>query len=84
MDSIFALAQSGYAALLVIDPSLSQTGDTFLSNAARVVDRTVMPRDQVKELQLSIAAFLRQISKYLLEIPTSKVIEWLVRRFRYA
>jgi U3 small nucleolar RNA-associated protein 10 len=84
LDSIYALAQSGYTALLLVNPKLSKPGEFLISNAARTMDRTVMSREQVNDLRLAITAFLRQLSKYLLESPTNKVMEWLVRRFRYA
>ncbi|KAG9005674.1 snoRNA-binding rRNA-processing protein utp10 [Tulasnella sp. JGI-2019a] len=82
LDSICALGQNGFAALCVLDPTLEEVGRDIFSNAARAVDRTVIPPEQLVALQEVIARFMWKLSKYLMEPPAGKVLEWLVRRYR--
>lgn len=82
LDSIYALGQNGFAALCALDPLLEELGRDIFSNAGRVVDRTVIPPDQLAALQGALTRFMRRISMYLMEPPAGKVLEWLVRRFR--
>ncbi len=84
MDSIFALGQNGFTALCSIDPVLEDLGKDVFSNAAKGVDRTVVPPEQLEGLKGVLEAFVRRLSGYILDGPTGKVLEWLVRRFRCA
>ncbi|KAF9238673.1 hypothetical protein BU15DRAFT_88298 [Melanogaster broomeanus] len=54
----------------------------LFSDAAKVMDRTLQTREVNANLDLNINAFLGLLGPWLMEVPTSKVLEWLVRRFR--
>ncbi|KAG8908257.1 snoRNA-binding rRNA-processing protein utp10 [Tulasnella sp. 403] len=82
LDSIFALAQNGYAALCILEPKLAESGDVLFSHAARNIDRATLPPEQLSTLKDNLSVFMRRLATYLLEPPAAKVIEWLVRRFR--
>ncbi|KAG8937752.1 snoRNA-binding rRNA-processing protein utp10, partial [Tulasnella sp. 419] len=82
LDSIYGLGHNGYVALSALDPSITKSGDVLFSEAARSLDRTVIPFKEATELKTNIARFLRRISRHFLLNPTGKIIEWLVRRFR--
>jgi hypothetical protein len=98
LDSIHALASNAFAQLSSLSPaftartiklasdgsSLSVDFDqTLFSEAARNVDRTMQSREANANLDRTLNAFLSLLGPWLMEAPTSKVLEWLVRRFRY-
>ncbi|KAG1807089.1 uncharacterized protein BJ212DRAFT_1387903 [Suillus subaureus] len=97
LDSIHALASNAFAQLSSLSPaftartiklasdgsSLSVDFDqTLFSEAARNVDRTMQSREVNANLDRTLNAFLSLLGPWLMEAPTSKVLEWLVRRFR--
>ncbi|KAG8912993.1 snoRNA-binding rRNA-processing protein utp10, partial [Tulasnella sp. 417] len=82
LASVYAIGQNGFIALCSLDTELEPLGRNLFSPASRNVDRTTLPPEQHQALQSSIAAFMRRLSQYILDAPTAKVIEWLVRRFR--
>ncbi|KAG1720632.1 hypothetical protein EDB19DRAFT_1775930 [Suillus lakei] len=97
LDSIHALASNAFAQLSSLSPaftartiklgsdgsSLSVDFDQSLfSEAARNVDRTMQSREVNANLDRTLNAFLSLLGPWLMEAPTSKVLEWLVRRFR--
>ncbi|KZT37682.1 hypothetical protein SISSUDRAFT_1062609 [Sistotremastrum suecicum HHB10207 ss-3] len=82
IEAIFALASNGFEQLKALDPSLAEYEDIFFSDQARETDRTLQSPDYIAELNRSVKGLLLGIGPELLEIPTAKVLEWLVRHFR--
>ncbi|KAG2130333.1 hypothetical protein DEU56DRAFT_815464 [Suillus clintonianus] len=97
LDSIHALASNAFAQLSSLSPAftartikLGSDGSslpvdfdqTLFSEAARNTDRTMQSRDVNTNLDRTLNAFLSLLGPWLMEAPTSKVLEWLVRRFR--
>lgn len=82
LDSIHALGVNGFQRLKSIQPTISDYEDALLSDAAKVTDRTLLTAEANKQLDVAIGGLLPLLGPYLLEAPASKVIEWLVRRFR--
>ncbi|KAG2151035.1 uncharacterized protein EDB93DRAFT_318060 [Suillus bovinus] len=97
LDSIHALASNALAHLSSLSPAftartvkLPSDGSslsvdfeqTLFSEAARNVDRTMQSREVNANLDRTLNAFLYLLGPWLMEAPTSKVLEWLVRRFR--
>lgn len=82
LESIYAIAQNGYAALCSLDSKLEELGQNLFSTTAKNVDRTLLPPDQLATLRSQISAFMKRLSQHLLEQPAAKALEWLVRRFR--
>lgn len=82
LDSVLALAQNGLAQLSTVSPELSEPPRSLFSDTSRNLDRTLIPAEEVAQLNADIAVVLRLISPYLLQSPAAKIIEWLVRRFR--
>lgn len=83
LDSLHALASNAFLQLRQLNPSFRTYYDTLFSDAARSIDRTLLGGDEAKELNGSIARFLPLLGPWLMEAPSGKVLEWLVRRFRY-
>ena len=83
LDSIHALGNNGLLQLALVDPIFRTYEGALFSDAARETDRTLLPTQAIHELDKSIASLLARLGPYLLDAPTGKVIEWLVRRFRY-
>ncbi|KAJ3856701.1 armadillo-type protein [Lentinula lateritia] len=82
LDSIFALGRSGFEALATLNPRLSIYEENLFSYHARNVDRTLLAAEAVRELNMALEGCLQELGAYLLEGAASKVLEWLVRRFR--
>ena len=82
LESIHALAVNGFTQLSSLEPALRPYEDRLFSDTAKTVDRTLQTTAQNAELDIAIEAFLPLLGPFVMEIPTGKVIEWLVRRFR--
>lgn len=82
LESIHALAVNGFTQLSSLEPALRAYEDRLFSDTAKTVDRTLQTTAQNAELNSAIEAFLPLLGPFVMEIPTGKVIEWLVRRFR--
>lgn len=83
LESIHALGINGFLQLASLNSVLEKFEDPLFSTAAKSTDRTLLPAEANAELDRSISAFLPLLGPYLLEAPTGKVLEWLVRRFRF-
>ncbi|KAK0216141.1 armadillo-type protein [Armillaria fumosa] len=82
LESIHALGTNGFLQLVAIIPALSKFEGPLFSDASKETDRTLLPAEALAKLDETIGAFLVQLGPYLMEAPTTKIIEWLVRRFR--
>jgi U3 small nucleolar RNA-associated protein 10 len=82
LESTHALGRNGFLQLVSLKPSLRVYEQHLFSDSIKDLDRTLINKEQNKELDIKIAGFLREIGPYLLEGPAGKVLEWLVRRFR--
>lgn len=97
LDSIHALAFTAFSHLRSLSPTFSfktvKVGpdaspltvdfeQALFSDAARALDRTLQTPELNANLDQNINAFLALLGPWLMEAPTSKVLEWLVRRFR--
>ena len=83
LDAIHAIASSALSQLIQLKPSFRDYEDILFSDSAKGVDRTLLPGLAGKELSKNLGNFLPLLGVYLTETPTSKVLEWLVRRFRH-
>ena len=82
LDSLYALGVNGFLQLKSLQPDVAQYEHALFSEHAKALDRTLLPADQGAQLDAAIAAFLPLLGPFLLDAPTGKVLEWLVRRFR--
>ncbi len=82
LDSIHAFALNAFIQLRQWNPAIQRYEDALFSDASKGLDRTLLPADGAKDLNENISAFLPLLGKDLMEMPTGRVLEWLVRRFR--
>ena len=82
LESIHALGINGLLQLASLQPALRKFTETLFSEHAKATDRTLLSSDANTELDVSIMGCLTLLGPYLMEMPTGKVLEWLVRRFR--
>ncbi|OAX34660.1 hypothetical protein K503DRAFT_428951 [Rhizopogon vinicolor AM-OR11-026] len=97
IDAIHALASNAFAQLCSLSPAFSMRtiklgsdgsslsvdfDQTLFSEAARNMDRTLQSQEVNSNIDRTLNAFLSLLGPWLMEAPTSKVLEWLVRRFR--
>lgn len=82
LDSIHALAVNAFFRLKTVEPALSEYEEDLFSDTAKMTDRTLQNAEANAKLNERLNSFLPLLGPYLLQSPTGKVIEWLVRRFR--
>ncbi|PVG00071.1 hypothetical protein CPB86DRAFT_701979 [Serendipita vermifera] len=82
LDSVFSLAHNGFQLLATSSKQLANFKTPLLSPAAKLIDRTRLSKEENEDLDRTIEALLFAISPFLTEQGASKIIEWLVRRFR--
>ena len=82
--SLHALGANGLSKLKTLDGKFAKYDGNLFSDAARDLDRTLQSESQNAELDRNLGSFLRDLGPYLLESPTSKALEWVIRRFRFA
>jgi hypothetical protein len=81
-NSIHALGVNGLSKLKTLNAHFAKYDVNLFSEAARDLDRTLQSESQNAELDRTLASFLRDLGPFLLESPTSKALEWIIRRFR--
>lgn len=84
LEAIHALGINAFLHLASVNPTLEKYEDSLFSERAKETDRTLLSVAEAEELDKAIQEFLWLLSPYLMEPSTGKVVEWLVRRFRYA
>ena len=82
LEAIHALGVNSLIHLSSIEPALAKYEDALFSDLAKSTDRSLLPVDAGRELDRSIEEFLLKLGPYLMETPSSSILEWLVRRFR--
>ncbi|KAF7420871.1 snoRNA-binding rRNA-processing protein utp10 [Pleurotus ostreatus] len=82
LETIHALAVNAFLQLTQLNPEFQRFEAPLLSEAAKSTDRTLQTKAENAKLDEAITGFLHLLGPYVLESPTGKVLEWLVRRFR--
>jgi U3 small nucleolar RNA-associated protein 10 len=82
LDTIHALGVNGLIQLSSLNQSIRVYEEVLFSHSVKGVDRTLLSVDADAELNKNISGLLKLLGPYLMEPPTGKVIEWLVKRFR--
>lgn len=80
LESLHALASSAFIQLKALNPSLSVYEDGLLSDRSRLIDRTLLGAEDREELDGQLRGLLARLGRHLMEVPTGRVLEWLVRR----
>ena len=83
LDSVLALAQNGVAQLELLSPATFGNSTWLFELHSRDYDRTSVPIKEVERLNAAIKDALSALSPFLMEAAASKIMEWLVRRFRW-
>jgi len=82
LESIYALSVNSLLGLSSVEPKLRKFEDDLFSEQAKETDRTLLTKERIAELDERIEELLWALGPYLMEPPTAKILEWLVRRFR--
>lgn len=83
LDTIYSIATEGFRELCQLDERFIAYENGLFSESSKDVDRFLLPKNEVDDLDRSIEVFLQLVSGKLLLRPALKALEWLVRRFRY-
>ena len=84
LDAIFQLAQNGLHLLATSSKHLKSLNSPLFAPSAKFTDRTRISVEENAVLDVAIENLLFAISPFLMEQAASKIIEWLVRRYRWA
>ncbi|KAJ3515006.1 hypothetical protein NLJ89_g2035 [Agrocybe chaxingu] len=82
LDAIHALGVNSLLHLASVSPGLEKYEEILFSERARETDRTLLTKENAEELDKAIEDFLLLLGPYLMEAPATRILEWLVRRFR--
>ncbi|KAF7326662.1 U3 small nucleolar RNA-associated protein 10 [Mycena venus] len=82
LESIHALGVNGFLQLATLNAAFREFEGPLFSDGSRDTDRTLLSAEAIVQIDLAISGFLSLLGPYLMEAPTGKVLEWLVRRFR--
>ncbi|KAI5848875.1 armadillo-type protein [Tricharina praecox] len=82
LDTIYSIALEGFRELCALDARFFVFERGLFSESSKEVDRLLLTKPEVQDLNASIEAFLELVSGRLLLRPALKAVEWLVRRFR--
>ncbi|TFK24886.1 hypothetical protein FA15DRAFT_669091 [Coprinopsis marcescibilis] len=82
LETIHALGVNAFIHLANVCPALEAYEEPLFSERAKATDRTLLSPDAIEELDKSISGALALLGPYLMDAPTGKALEWLVRRFR--
>lgn len=82
LEAIHAIGINSFIHLSSVNPALEKYEDALFSERAKETDRTLLTAEANEELDSNIEEFLWLLGPYLMEPPTGKILEWLVRRFR--
>ncbi|KAJ3102725.1 HEAT repeat-containing protein 1 [Phlyctochytrium planicorne] len=81
LESIYAIGCNGLAALIELDPEFVVYEKNLFSEKYKGIDRNLLDKKDNAGLDKSIKAFLRTLSKFFLQSPSMKALEWVIRRF---
>lgn len=84
IESIHFIASNAFLQLTSVQPSCRKYEGALFSDAVKDVDRTLLSKDKDEELDEQLRGFMRLLGPWLMEGMVGKILEWLVRRFRYA
>ena len=82
IEVIYDLGRNGLEELIKIDNSLTGYEENLFSENCMSYERSVQEKEQIKQLDETIARFLRLLSPYLMLRAAHKCLEWLIRVFR--
>ena len=83
LESIHFLAANAFLQLKSVQPACRKYEAALFSDAIKDLDRTLLNKDSADELNENLAAFMRLLGPWVMEGMVGKILEWLVRRFRY-
>ena len=82
VEVIHNLGRNGLEELARMDNSLIEYKDNLFSEKCIGYERSIQIKEELQQLDETIAKFLRQLSPYLMLRAAHKCMEWLLRVFR--
>lgn len=83
IHSLYHLSLSGLTELKKEDPRFKSFETTLFSPSSKEVSRELQTKEVNKRLDESIETFLHLLSPFFLKKSAHKVLEYLIRRYRY-
>ncbi|KAJ1968189.1 snoRNA-binding rRNA-processing protein utp10, partial [Dispira parvispora] len=81
-DTIYNLGHTGFEELVQLDSTLKDFESEFFSPLCKSTDRVQLTKAENDALDKTLGRFLEHLAPHFLISPTSRVLEWLIRRFR--
>ncbi|KAG8835932.1 snoRNA-binding rRNA-processing protein utp10 [Serendipita sp. 399] len=82
LDALYQLAQNGLQLLSTSSGHLKTLKTSLLLPSSKFTDRTTLSKEENALIDREVETLLFAISPFLTEPAASKIVEWLVRRFR--
>jgi hypothetical protein len=82
-ESVYLICYEGYKDLCALDPRFLAFAKNLFSEQSKAEDRTQMTKEENRQLNKALEAFITLVGPRILLKPAEKALEWLVRRFRY-
>lgn len=83
LESLHFLASNAFLQLKSVQPACRNFEAALFSDAVKDVDRTLLNTKMGEDLNANLAGFMKLLGPWLMEGMVGKILEWLVRRFRY-
>ena len=83
LDAVYQLALGGLEVLKKNEPRLKPFEATLFSPSAKEMSRELQTKEANARLDESINTFLSLLAPFFLEKHTHKVLEYLIRRYRF-
>lgn len=81
IQDIYGIGLGGLQELQLLNDAFTTFETTLFAEVSQSIERSVQTSDVNKQLDASIAEFLRLVSPYVMVRPAQKAIEWLLVRF---
>ncbi|KAJ1977732.1 snoRNA-binding rRNA-processing protein utp10 [Dimargaris verticillata] len=82
LETFYQLGATGFTELTALDPSLAQFNEFLFAERVKTLDRALMTQAENDDLDKTIRKILRALGRHFLIRPATKLLEWMIRRFR--
>ncbi|KAJ1977295.1 snoRNA-binding rRNA-processing protein utp10 [Dimargaris xerosporica] len=82
LETFYQLGATGFTELTALDPSLTQFNEFLFAERVKTLDRALMTQAENDDLDRTIRKILRALGRHFLIRPATKLLEWMIRRFR--
>ena len=83
LDDVHSAAKTAFQNLVDEEIRFEKFFDRFFSDSAKEYDRTLHVKSENEALDADISDFLPLLAPRFLSVDCGRILEWLIRRFRF-